>query len=320
MHEMAKSTWRPQWAQQGHPPTFIGIGNDPMAPCHAANRFSWLWGNTPAIDVLNLARNEGSCFGGGFNICFAGKLDSTLHLSNLNPLRHSQTASERSNRSIVKGFLICERSFARIRFANTLGLWADAMIACGDLRNVLMTLFKLSDDFAGRMTITMNDNDIYVVLRNLAMILLLNEDDPHLAVDTIIHLWYSARLQLKHVKLIKKLVLQPIDYVVEYIRSHPPRGEDWKYARTFPGTVRVRAVFAAKQWIEMQNILSNDVDPDGAEVSRRSIIFGREDYLHRSLFNTRRDLHRRVSKMQFRERGVLLPFGQSPSGFNHVNL
>ena len=34
---------------------------------------NYLWGNIAAIDILNIARNEGSAYSKDIDLCFAGK-------------------------------------------------------------------------------------------------------------------------------------------------------------------------------------------------------------------------------------------------------
>lgn len=39
---------------------------------------NYLWGNIPAIDVLNVERNEGLQYGEDINLCFAGKSEKIM--------------------------------------------------------------------------------------------------------------------------------------------------------------------------------------------------------------------------------------------------
>jgi hypothetical protein len=64
-----KNSWMPKWHTQGRAPAFIGDG-PPVVSFGGAKYF---WGNTPALDILCLKRNEGVTYGEDLHILFAGK-------------------------------------------------------------------------------------------------------------------------------------------------------------------------------------------------------------------------------------------------------
>lgn len=69
---MASSTWRPAWEREGHEPSWAmgveaGNAHNPFGGC------KFLWGNTPAIDVLQIDRNEGRTYCRDIALLFAGK-------------------------------------------------------------------------------------------------------------------------------------------------------------------------------------------------------------------------------------------------------
>ena len=70
---LIKENWRPQWEQrwetQRRQPDFIGERGP-----QSFGMQKYLWGNMPAIDVLNMKENEGSDFKGPINLLFAGEL------------------------------------------------------------------------------------------------------------------------------------------------------------------------------------------------------------------------------------------------------
>ena len=65
-----KETWRPAWDGEGGQPTFIGSEGPDMA---AFGGTQYMWGNMPALDVLNLKQNEGLDGTRDFSLLFAGK-------------------------------------------------------------------------------------------------------------------------------------------------------------------------------------------------------------------------------------------------------
>lgn len=69
---MSKDTWRPSWDRECRQPAWT---TGPEST-RAHNRFGgtkYLWGNTPAIDVLHLEHNEGLDYHADLALLFAGK-------------------------------------------------------------------------------------------------------------------------------------------------------------------------------------------------------------------------------------------------------
>lgn len=68
---MSKEKWRPAWHLEGRVPAWE---SDPTAS-RVQNRFGgtkFLWGNTPALDVLKLEQNEGLGYADDIALLFAG--------------------------------------------------------------------------------------------------------------------------------------------------------------------------------------------------------------------------------------------------------
>ncbi|KAI3335919.1 hypothetical protein F4824DRAFT_500409 [Ustulina deusta] len=55
---LLKGTWKPRWMTQNRRPAFIG-GSETQV---VFGTVKYLWGNVPAIDVIQLAQNEGINF------------------------------------------------------------------------------------------------------------------------------------------------------------------------------------------------------------------------------------------------------------------
>lgn len=70
-----KPDWKPDWATTGRTPTFVSE-NGPSQTMFGGNKY--LWGNVPAIDVLQLAKNEGDSYDHDVHLLFAGKLNNAL--------------------------------------------------------------------------------------------------------------------------------------------------------------------------------------------------------------------------------------------------
>lgn len=67
--DLAKDSWQPAWVREHRNPAFVGNGPDLQTFGH----LNYLWGNIPAIDVLNVGKNEGEMYGGDLDILFAGQ-------------------------------------------------------------------------------------------------------------------------------------------------------------------------------------------------------------------------------------------------------
>ncbi|KAL9049690.1 MAG: hypothetical protein Q9162_007084 [Coniocarpon cinnabarinum] len=199
-------------------------------------------------------------------------------------------------------------------YPNGIGL---CFAASGDFRNVLRTLVNIPQSYRADITVTVNDFDPAVVVRNVATLLLLAEEDVHQASDTISHLWYSANLKHSHLSIIKDKVLAFVNYVVETIKDRSDTTLQRK--KIVIGRSRVSVILLKREWNKMQEILSRQHDFSRAESNRRAITLQRRDHIDRRLFSIRRGLHRRQALMQYRERGLLLPFGESSTGFDLVN-
>ena len=70
---LIKTTWQPQWVLENRLPSFIGGDGslDSSQVKFGAKKF--LWGNLPAIDILQLSSNEGEAYSQDLNILFAGE-------------------------------------------------------------------------------------------------------------------------------------------------------------------------------------------------------------------------------------------------------
>lgn len=71
-----KITWEPDWTIR---PTREGWENH-QEVFDTLRKQKYLWGNIPAIDVLNLEQNEGASYDKNMNLLFAGMcLNQVIH-------------------------------------------------------------------------------------------------------------------------------------------------------------------------------------------------------------------------------------------------
>ncbi|KIW63760.1 hypothetical protein PV04_08738 [Phialophora macrospora] len=254
-----KETWKPAWAKEGRQPTFIGSDGPDLA---AFGGKQYLWGNMPALDVLNLKQNEG--------------LDETRDYSLL--------------------------------FA-----------ASGDIRNLVKSLTGLPSAYTGRCHVTINDREFDIVGRNAILILTALRFDPEVATPIILHIWYSAFIPAAVLDLLQLHILSQVDDVCTKIQSKPLsslQAKTWTYENR-----SLRLVLRKEQWFRLKTMFSL---PEGLSYSkaqkiRRSVTLApeRKDYVDRALYAQPPPW--RVSKMKFREDGIILPFGSSRREFDTPN-
>lgn len=162
----------------------------------------------------------------------------------------------------------------------------------------------------------MNDRDSDVVGRNAIMLLLaLTEDDPTVAAENIIHLWYSAFITQSLQDDLKGKIHELVQSICTKIEGKSPDtvlGKTWTF-----GSRSLRLVLTKKQWFD---ILSSLEPPPGLTIERareirRNVTLAdqRLDFRERRYFGQSPSL--RASGQKFREDGVLLPFGTPRAAF-----
>ena len=71
---LMKETWKPSWVVEARQPAFIG--SDEEGPSFVGSisygKQKYLWGNVPAVDLLNLQQNEGVDYAEDLRLLFAG--------------------------------------------------------------------------------------------------------------------------------------------------------------------------------------------------------------------------------------------------------
>lgn len=64
-----KGTWKPRWVAKNRPPTFMGL----RIPDHVKfGAIKYLWGNVPAINMIQLGQNKGIDFQNPINFSRVG--------------------------------------------------------------------------------------------------------------------------------------------------------------------------------------------------------------------------------------------------------
>ena len=191
-------------------------------------------------------------------------------------------------------------------------------LASGDMRNLIKTLDEFHESYESKLDIVVNDKDECVALRNLILLALFGLEDRYEAAETIVHLWYSAKLTRKHAKTIETFLTPVVDAVCLELSAEDAESNQ-VVARSIPvGKGQFQARIRTSQWFQLQSMLSKQLDVQKGLGERSHIMLERTDHIHRILFNMRNG-HRRVAKDNFRRCGILLPFGASSQDFVQLN-
>ncbi|GJE94081.1 zf-MYND and DUF4470 domain-containing protein [Phanerochaete sordida] len=183
-----------------------------------------------------------------------------------------------------------------------------AFIASGDLRNAIKTVNGLPEDYAGTLTILLNDREPYTTLRNILTLQLLAQtaDKPH-AADAALHLWYSAFLPQEHADAIAALARA---LAASGGIMHTQLGENASLDVDIGAAPCALAgqLFASKQYsaaAARQSLTATRFDP------------ARVDLRHRRWM--RCTPPHRLALAQHARTGVLLPFGAPRARFEAPN-
>jgi hypothetical protein len=188
--------------------------------------------------------------------------------------------------------------------------------ASGDLRNVVETIHELPPQYENTITIHINDRDFDIVARNLIITLLafVAPAEPQ-AVDSMLHIWYSAMITTAHLDFVRLYLRPLIDDVVTKIATKSDDailGKTWSFAA---GSCRAELIKV--QWNSLLSFLEvpPGISSEKAQEIRRTITMAPEriDHLHRHLY-AQKSVHR-VCLQKFRHDGILLPFGCSRQPF-----
>ncbi|EPQ57739.1 hypothetical protein GLOTRDRAFT_37501 [Gloeophyllum trabeum ATCC 11539] len=251
------SDWKPVWERERRLPSFISSDNDgsassPMTKERLATGLH-LWGNMPAIDLVNLEQNEKN-------------RDTDLTL---------------------------------------------ACVASGDLRNVVQTVNDLPQDYAGQMSIVLNDRDPAVTMRNLILLCLLGTiDDDVVAAELALHFWYSVFLPIEYSLRIGVAIKPLIEQILLQLSE---------YRLPFGSTSSMSFDVPQDMAFYMVGMLESTYSVEDAHYEYQRVRFAesRQDY-HERLYCQIEPAHR-VSLKQYRSFGLVLPFGALNAQFNTPN-
>ncbi|KAI0198154.1 hypothetical protein F4808DRAFT_472945 [Astrocystis sublimbata] len=265
-----EESWKPRWFFENRPPAFLISDEDPetIGPVKYLQG-NLLWGNVPAIDVVQLGLNEGLDFAGPVNMLYA---------------------------------------------------------ASGDMGNAIFSVTTLPSAYQGHINITINDRDLNIVARNAIMLLIFFvEDNPVVASECVVHVWYSTLITDACQQMLLSKVLPMIEDVCTKIAQKPGPtllGKTWQF-----GTSSLRLVLTRDDWFALRRYLdiprgTSNTEPlskDDAQRLRQKVTCDPERIDHVDWALLSMSPSTRLATTKFREDGVLLPFAQSRGHYTCPN-
>jgi Domain of unknown function (DUF4470) len=286
---LSKTKWRPQWDVDRRKPAWASS----TASRNWHNPFGdqkYLWGNVPAIDILQLNGHEGQSCQQDVRLLYAGKPFPKLQYCMVN----GDIASG-DLRNVVKTLADLPPTFVG-RVSTTINDREFQVVA----RNAYLLLFALSMQHVG-------DDLEPLGMQNMA--------------EALIHLWYSAFIPTVVLSRFRAHVMPMVEEVCGRIHN---REEDALLGKTweFPSGATLRMVLKKNEWIALKELLdaSRDLSQENARQIRAAVCLApeREDYRHRWYFKDETPFMR-IAKQRFREDGLLLPFGHPRNNFTMPN-
>uniref|UniRef100_A0A8H7TNG3 MYND-type domain-containing protein n=1 Tax=Bionectria ochroleuca TaxID=29856 RepID=A0A8H7TNG3_BIOOC len=273
-------TWKPAWTIEDRTPDFV----QEVAKSFEFGGSKHFWGNTPAIDVLRLDKNEGVDYDKKLNLLFAGK---------------------------------SEKALLRLHDSRLIDMYLP--LASGDLRNVIKTITSLPDSFDKELSVVLNDKEFDVFARNAIMLLLcLVIVEPEEAASAITHIWYSSLIQESHINLLQEKIRPRIAQVCARIEgnSEDALQTTWEFE-----TSSLQVTLSNDNWKRLLNFLKvpAGLTVDRANEIRTAVTLAKEcrDFRDRK-YSTMPRPHR-LAEERFREDGIMVPFGGSRKPYTVPN-
>ena len=277
---LTKEIWKPSWHIERRKPAFVHNDTCNVAGGVSFGMQKYLWGNIPAIDLLNPKDNESDATDRDFRLLFAG-----------------------NNALLFRRTILPTNSFQ----------------ASGDLRNLLKSVLGLPQVYTGDLETVLNDRDFDIVSRNAILLLTAVHFDPDTAAMMMLHLWYSVLLPAETLDQLRESILPLIREVCGKIQaksSGTMLSKKWTFGKRSLRLVLSKENWSSLlSYFEVPEGLS----AMQAQELRRSttMVPRRKDYVDRALYT--KPPGWRAGTMKFREDGLLLPFSASRREFDTPN-
>ncbi|KAI0426602.1 hypothetical protein F5Y09DRAFT_351075 [Xylaria sp. FL1042] len=215
----------------------------------------------------------------------------------------------------------------QVKFGTVKYLWGNVpafdVIQLGqnegvDFQNPINLLFAGS--YKSQLNIVINDHDIDIVARNLIFLLImLIEEDPNIAAESMLHVWYSALVTEACYTLLQKKLKPIIEDVCSKIVGRPYQtlfGKTWNF-----GGSSLRLVLTREAWMMLPSYFDvpRGMTKEIAQAVRQAVVNApsRVDYVDRAVML--RSPAAGLGMIKYRDDGVLVPFGQVREAFSIPN-
>ncbi|KAH7140702.1 hypothetical protein EDB81DRAFT_692084 [Dactylonectria macrodidyma] len=202
------------------------------------------------------------------------------------------------------------------------------LVGESSLRHLMYTICKLPDTAKPKIKATINETSSHHLARLVLTVLLLTDDsnDPLTNAETVVHLWYSAKMpssMVQHVEHVAGEILRIALADLEFLHENGRVPKDMPFPITLPrggsqGTT-VEIDINRQQWWQVNKYLSRTKN-----VGKRDCKWFRErdcrNYTESLASIKRRMTHARVAGMKrWRADGLLLPYGHPREEFDTPN-
>lgn len=187
------------------------------------------------------------------------------------------------------------------------------------MRNVILSIVNLHS-YNGPLSIVLNDREMDIVARNAIFLLIfLVEDDPIIAAEHVLHIWYSALITEPCQSLLQDKLRPMVKSVCDKIMHKPGSSllaKTWLF-----GNASLRLVLSRDKWFSFLSYFDvpQGLTKDTAQRVRQAVMLAPErvDYVHRVM--CLKTPPQRLGMFKFRADGILLPFSHTREEFTVPN-
>ncbi|KAI1407308.1 hypothetical protein F5Y13DRAFT_183489 [Hypoxylon sp. FL1857] len=188
--------------------------------------------------------------------------------------------------------------------------------APGNIRNAIYSVVNLPQSYRGPLNILVNDFELAMVARNVIFLLIFFlEDDPTMAAEYVLHIWYSALVTKQCHSMLQEKIKPVIKAVCDKIVHKPGSvllSKTWSF-----GDSSLRLVLTRDRWFSLLSYFDvpRGLAKDSAHLLRANVTadLDKVDHFERDLCH--KSPAARVATAKFRHDGILLPFGQRREEF-----
>ena len=204
-----------------------------------------------------------------------------------------------------------------LRVVNPAKLISDAI----DLRNVIATVCAIPDTYKGRVSITINSPNAFNLARNFTMLYLAATQEPKVAAEMMVHLWFSMRFTSKIVDIIN----QGIVPALATLSLNWPAGPAALNCATFYPQLRLIKTCllvlkcTCSQLTSILRILTTTIKPAPRWFERHRAVTNPLERDYRDIQYACQRPAWRTSTARYRRRGVLAPLRARLNTFDCLN-